>query len=121
MAVLFKLGKSTIPLNEKESIILEERSQDGYEWNEVTFKTGEEEYYIGSYYTYNYSSSREWMEYNSDLIVLMTIYTAGYEISDPEVNKMFDIKNRQLVKGTKEELMDCYNSSFKGISKKKTK
>lgn len=121
MSVVHSLSKNEIAVNDEDSIIVEGKSEDGYFWNEVTFKSGEEKFYIGSYYTYNYSSSHEWMEYNSDFIVLMVIYTYEYEVSEAQVNKLFDIKSKQFMNGTQDELIESYNNSFKGVCKKKIK
>ena len=121
MSVLHKLKTNVIELNDIDSIIVDEYFEEGYKWNDITYKSGNNKYYIGSYSTYNYSSSREWMEYNSEIIVLMRISTYGYEISDPEVIKMFDIKSKQFISGTKEELYDYYKNKIKKNNKIKSK
>ena len=121
MSVVHSYGKEKISINESSSIIIETKSEEGYEWKEVFFKTnGEEEIGIGSYYTYNYSSSREWMQYNDNVIALLAIYTYGYEVSDTYVQVIFDIKSKQLIKGSQEELVKIYNQEFNELSKKKT-
>ena len=121
MSVVHSYGKEIISINESGSIIIETKSEEGYEWKEVSFKTnGEEEIGIGSYSTYNYSSSREWMEYNDNVIALLAIYTYGYEASDTYVQVIFDIQSKQLIKGSQEELVKIYNQEFNELSKKKT-
>lgn len=104
MSVMHKLKTNIISLNNKDSIIIEE----GYQWNEVTYKSEKSKYLIGAYSIYNYSSSREWMEYNSETIALMRICSYGYELSDPEVIKIFDIKSKEFITGTNEELYAYY-------------
>ena len=114
MSIIKNINKNEIRLNDKEAIIEEEKSEDGYEWKEVTFKSEDMEFDIGSYYTYNYSYSTEWMEYNSEYIVLMAVYVLGFdEISEPQVNVMFDIKSKSFIMGSSEELRKIYNNSFK--------
>lgn len=120
MSIVHSYGKEEISINDKEKIIIETKSEDGYEWKEVEYKSADDEIHIGSYYTYNYSSSNEWMEYNENYIILLVVYKYGYENSDTQVKKIFDIKSKQLIKGTQEELLEIYNQEFKGISKKKT-
>ena len=120
MSVVHSYGKEVILINENESLIIETKSEEGYKWKELTFKTiGEEEIYIGSYSTYNYSFSREWMEYNDKYVILLAIYTYGYEISDTQVEKIFDITSKKFVEGSQEELCEIYNREFKEITKKK--
>lgn len=121
MSVMHKLKTNIIPLNNKDSIILEEYYEEGYQWNEVTYKSKNNKYLIGAYSIYNYSNSREWMEYNSETIALMRIYNYGYELSDPEVIKIFDIETKEFITGTNEELYAYYEEKIKGISKKKLK
>lgn len=120
MSVVHSYGKDKILINEIEFMIIETKGEEGYEWKEVTYKSSLDEMYIGSYYTYNYSSSREWLEYNENYIVLLAIYTFGYEISDTQVKKVFDINSKQLIEAPQEELLRIYNQEFKGLSKKKT-
>lgn len=120
MSIEHSLGNNVIALNDEDSIIVERKSEDGYVWDEVTFKTGEESINIGSYSVYNYDSSKDWMEYNSDFIFLMTKRTCGYDTHSPQVIKLFDIKSRQLVGGSQEELMKIYNN-FKKVSNRRIK
>ena len=124
MSIVKNISKKEISLNDKEAIIEEEKSEDGYEWKEVTFKSEDMEFDIGSYYTYNYSYSTEWMEYNSEYIVLMAVYVLGFdEISEPQVKAMFDIKSKSFITGNSEELRKIYYNSFKkhqGHTKKLT-
>jgi len=121
MSIVHSYGKVEIPINEKEFIIIETKGEDGYEWKEVSFQTKDEkEIFIGSYYTYNYSSSREWIEYNNNVIALLGVYACGNEISDTYVQVIFDVNSKQLINGSQEELLKIYIQEFKGISKKKT-
>ena len=119
MSVVHSYGKEKVSIDGEKFLVIETKGEEGYEWKEVTFKTKQEEIYIGGYYTYNYSSSRQWMEYNSDFIVLMAIYTCGYDVSDPQVMNMFDIKSKKIVEGEQSQLIELYNKEFKGISRKK--
>lgn len=119
MSVTWSFEKKEIEINEKNSIIIESKGEEGYTWDEVTFKSEEGEVSIGAYYTYNYSSSREWMEYNSNYIVLLSIYMDGYEPCDTEIKKLFDVNSRRFIEGSQEELFEYYNQEFKQNNKKK--
>ncbi len=103
--------KKTIPVNDKEYIELVSKAEDGYDWDEVYLKSDKEKHFVGSYYTYNYSSSREWMEYNDSYIALIKQYTYGYEVSNPIIKELFDIKTKAHIKGTDEELDYIYKLS----------
>jgi len=120
MSVVHNYGKEEILINTKEKIIIETKGEDGYEWNEVEYEWADEKIYIGSYYNYNYSISNEWMEYNEKYIILLIVYKYGYEKSDTQVKKIFDIKSKRLIERPQEELLEIYNQEFKGIIKKKT-
>ena len=119
MSITYSYGKEEISINENESMVIETKGEDGYKWKEVTYKSTQDEIFVGSYFTYNYSSSREWMEYNENYIALLAVYTFGYEISDTKVKKIFDINNKQLIDGSKEELLEIYNREFNKPNKKK--
>ena len=118
MSIVRSYGKEEILINENKIIIIETKEEDGYEWKEVTYKSNDE-IKIGSYYTYNYTSSIEWMEYNDDYIVLLIIHKGGHVNSKTLIKKMFNIKLKQFVYGSQEQLLEVYNKSFKGNAKKK--
>ena len=44
MSIVKNISKKEISLNDKEAIIEEEKSEDGYEWKEVTFKSEDMEF-----------------------------------------------------------------------------
>lgn len=121
MSVTRSIGKEIIQLNDECLLEIEEKEDDGYKWKNLTIKSDNKETLIGSYFTYNYSSSREWMRYNSKYIVIIASYNLGYDYTDPSVKILFDIENNQFIEGTDRELMDIYLESFKGISRKRTR
>lgn len=121
MSIEWSFKPKETPVNETDAIITQEFENDGYSWIKVKYRTGENEIEIGSYFTYNYSSSREWMEHNENYIVLMCVDTYGYDVSDPYVISLFDIKSKRLISGTREELLEIYYQEFKGISKQMKK
>ena len=121
MSVARILNKETIQLNDESSLVIEEKQEDGYEWKELILKSAGSETYVGSYFTHNYSCSREWMRYNSKYIAILVAYSLGYEYADPSVKVLFDIENKQSIEASDEELMDMYVECFKGVSRKRTR
>lgn len=121
MSVARILNKETIQLNNECSLLIEGKQEDGYEWKELILKSAESETYVGSYFTHNYSCSREWMRYNSKYIAILVAYSLGYEHADPSIKVLFDIENKQPVEASDEELMDMYVECFKGVSRKRAR
>jgi len=121
MSVTHSYGKVLLKVNDFCSIITETKGEDGYVWNEVTFKSesDEKEIYIGSYFSYNYTNSNEWMEYNENYIALLKIPKIGYQNLDMQITKLFDINKKEVIQDSQENLLDVYNSEFKGITKNK--
>lgn len=105
MSVARILNKETIQLNNECSLVIEGKHEDGYEWKELILKSDESETYVGSYFTHNYSCSREWMRYNSKYIAILVAYSLDYEHADPSIKVLFDIENKQPVEASDEELM----------------
>ena len=103
MSVEWSKGIKEILINESEKIVIESKRQEVYEWDEVSYKIGEDVIFIGSYSTYNCRTRREWMEFNEYAIVILTQYIPSYlEIEDEDcdyddsihVKILFEIKNR---------------------------
>ena len=123
MAITYSYGKQEIKINESDSIILETKSEEVYEWKEVTFKTKEQkkEIYIGTYYTRTYPDEREWMEYNDNFIAILAGHKHGHIISDVRVMELFDINSRKLIKESQEEMREIYAEQFKLMDLKRVR
>ena len=119
MQKIYSLGKENIQLNDECLLEIEEKTDGGYKWKEVTFKSEKDSINIGFFYTYNYSCSREWMRCNSRYVVILATYNIGFDYTDPYVKILFDIESKQFVKASDDELMDIYVENFKGVSRKK--
>ena len=104
----------TIQMNENGYLTIERKGKDGCFWEEVTFKTRDEETatFVGSYYTHNRSTSFEWMEYNQNFIAILKLPALDCDRDDAEIKALFDIQSRKLIDGTQEELLKIYKREF---------
>ena len=93
MSVTRSIGKEIIQLNDECLLEIEEKEDDGYKWKNLTIKSDNKETLIGSYFTYNYSSSREWMRYNSKYISISSSFV-------PSINWLFSISNNIFTLGS---------------------
>lgn len=98
-----------IKISDDESILLEEKSEDGYRWVEVIFELEDERIFIGSYYTLDYYAGHEWMKYNTDTIA---IAKRSYSDNSIQVETLFDKKTRLFITGSNEDLLEYYNQQF---------
>ena len=122
MSVEHIIDKKRVPIKDKDYIEILSKKEDGYTWDEVYYKNDELNQFIGSYYTYNYSSSREWMEMNDKYIAFMRQCTFGYDVYPRKITALFDIEAKAHVKGTEEDLEYFYKLSLpQDKSLKKTK
>ena len=119
MSVEWSRGIEEIKFNDCESIILERKSQEVYEWVEVSYKNGEELIVIGSYYTYDMNLSRGWMKFNDETIAIAKEYIPTYCIDGIQVEVIFDIRTKSFIEGSKDDLLTYYKEQF--ISKEETK
>ena len=119
MSIEHYYGKKEISINEDKSIIIEEKGEDGYRWETVSFKTGQDLMYVGTYYTYDYLCSKEWIKYNENYIVFLIMHNYGYEWSEPQVGKIFDMSSKQFIEGSKEQLLEFYRENFNSNIKKR--
>lgn len=126
MSVVSCIGKEKIRINENEFILKENYVDDGYEWINVKYKYDKNIVQIGAYYIYNYSTSIEWMSYNENYIALVAMYTGYGASNNLKVKKLFDIRSKQFIDGSREELLEIYyreiyNRGLEENSKKKQK
>lgn len=112
MAITYSLRTKNIDINDSESIIVETKSEEVYEWQEVSYRNSEEITFIGTYYTYDGGITREWMEHNENFIALISKQIIGDRMNQIKVKAMFDIKNKQLIEGNQEELISLYEEEF---------
>lgn len=108
-----------IRINDRESIIIERKMQEVYEWDEVSYKSGEDVIFIGSYYTYDMHFSRGWLKYNNETIAIAKEYVPTYCVDGIQVNVIFDIKTKLFVEGSKEDLLEYYTQQFDNEKKDK--
>lgn len=112
MSVEHSKGIKEIRINDRESIIIESKWQEVYEWDEVSYKSGEDVIFIGSYYTYDMHLSRGWLKYNNETIAIAKEYIPTYCVDGIQVDVIFDIKSRLFVEGNKEDLLEYYTQQF---------
>lgn len=113
MVVEYVWRNREISVSECESILIKSKEQNGYEWDEVFFKSEEGILFIGTYPTYDYGMSYGWMDYNSETIALLKRYMPGNDVDGIRINALFDIKNRLLIEGSEEYLFKYYNQQFR--------
>ncbi len=112
MSVEISYGIEKIEISKSDFILLEKKAEDGYTWFEVTFKSNDEHIFIGSYYTYNYGMTREWLKYNTETIAIAKEYIPSFCIHGIQIERLFDIKTRRFIEGSQEDLLNYYNQQF---------
>lgn len=112
MSVVHSYDVEEIKISDCESILLEEKGEDGYRWVEVTFKSKKEQIFIGSYSTYSYGLSRGWMKHNTHTIAIAKEYIPSYCVDGVIVETIFDINTKLFIEGNQADLLDYYNQQF---------
>ena len=114
MSGKYSLKTKEISLNNSNVLIIQEQREQGFIWNEITLKTHDEKhddiYYIGAYYTFDFSCRMEWMEYNQDYLAILS---KDKRSGITTVKTIFDFKTKSKIKDDPSLLMQVYTNSFK--------
>ena len=116
-------------LDGRKKILLKSTPND-YDVIELTYKNGKNKISLGTYNN-DEKGPVEWMDYNSDYVVIMRAvfgYKSNpykyeepkFELIGEEVKVLFSIKEERIITGTKEELYTMYEEIFRGIQRKKS-
>lgn len=107
-----KLYGYKINLDDERYILIDAFKDEENIRNDVYYNDKLYETFLGSYYSYNpINGINEWIEYNSDFIVLM--YTKGNNNYDVHIKYLYDTQKGIFVTGTEEEIFDYYENNFK--------
>ena len=78
----------------------------------VTFKTGDNLIFIGTYYSYDYRGPVEELHYNSKTIALTRDFCTTWFHIPFQVFVLFDIESGLFIEGTEDDLLAYYNQQF---------
>ena len=109
MSEEFFLGKETTVLDDHNSLIEVKKGQDGLIWSEVYLSTDREKDYIGLYVIDGNPHCREWITYNKNYVAILSQINTGKEEFPPRIARMYDVRTKQFLKGTQEELRYVYD------------
>lgn len=101
------LGMDTIEISDGSFISIVSNEKNNIFWKEVYLNVGTEVIFIGSLFTH-----RDVINYNDNYIGIMSVTRDENNIPTFKVKKIYDIKNRELIMGTSEELLDFYENEF---------
>ncbi len=107
-----------VVLNETDSLIVSIVHDRDYAYNIVTFVTGDRKMYIGQYCSFNYDYSTEWIEYDSDFIFFISHINSNQNRGN-EIYRIFDIRNKCLIRANPEELSRIYEEVISQKVKRK--
>lgn len=98
-------GEDRFYISDNESLIIVYNEKNNIFWNETYFECNGERIFIGSYF-----KGKELVDWNKFYIAIFTRKKEDDGSYTPIFKKIFDIRNRVLIHGSSEELLDYYNN-----------
>lgn len=112
MSVEHQQSQKEIKINDKYSLNIESKWEDGYSWDEVNLTDGINCIEVGNYYTAGTPYEREWLEYNDDYVAIIHQNLISGVIT---IEELIDLQKFEKIKGTPERVKDYYNM-FKKVN-----